>query len=144
MDSKRHADSRRHKHNLTVGSAFDTSRALLHSTRLRRSVNLKICCAIGLSFITEIMVQLTGLRCWQRTGELQASTIILCSPQKCRQIKFQFLQRQCPREGVHVYMTKLSTSIDYDTAINNGLANTAMDLQMKIDLDGHGSFKNKS
>ena len=41
-------------------------------------------------------------------------------------------------------MAKLITSIDYDTAVNNELANTAMDLQMKIDLDGHVSFKNKS
>ena len=57
--------------------------------------------------------------------------------------KLLFLQRQCPREGVRVYLAKLITSIDYDTAIDNEVSNTTMELQKIIDLDGHVLVKEK-
>ena len=45
---------------------------------------------------------------------------------------------------MHVHLAELITSIDHDTSINNEAANTAIEIQKIIDLDGHGSIKNKS
>ena len=38
---------------------------------------------------------------------------------------------------MHVYLAKLITSIDYDTAINNEVPSTTMELQKILDCDGH-------
>ena len=48
-----------------------------------------------------------------------------------------FLQRQCSEKGVHVYLAKLTTSIDDDIAGDDGDSRTVMELHDIIDLDGH-------
>ena len=52
-------------------------------------------------------------------GDYKRLPLSCAALKKCRQTKLQILKRQCPRERVHVYLAKLTTSIDYDTAINN-------------------------
>ena len=111
---------------------------------LNRSVIFRIRCADGLSFITDIrvlalLVYIVG----DELGDYKRLLLSCATLKNADKQGLPFLQRQCPEEGVHVYLAKLITSIDYDTAINNRVADTAMELQPIIDLDGHVSVKKK-
>ncbi len=55
--------------------------------------------------------------------------------------KVLFLQRQCLEKHVHVYMAKLTTSIDDDVALHDEESNTTMELHEITDLDGHAFIK---
>ena len=74
-------------------------------------------------------------------GDFKGLSLSCAALKNCRQIELHILQRQCPREGVHIYLAELITSNDYDTPTNNEIANTAIELPTIIDLDGHVSFK---
>ena len=50
--------------------------------------------------------------------------------------KMIFLQRQCSEKDVHVYLAKLTTSIDDDVVGDDGESNSTMELQEVTDLDG--------
>lgn len=50
--------------------------------------------------------------------------------------KMTFLQRRCSEKDVHVYLAKLTTSINDDVVGDDGESNTTMELQEVTDLDG--------
>ena len=51
--------------------------------------------------------------------------------------KMIFLQRQCSEKDVHVYLAKLTTSINDDVIGDDEVSNATMEIHEIIDLDGH-------
>ena len=72
-----------------------------------------------------------------KLGDYKHQPLSCASLKDADRHKVLFLRRQCLEKDVHVYLAKLTTSIDESVAGDEVESNTTMDLHKITDLDGH-------